>query len=704
MGIQYTEKKLSSFFEEIDKHKITLPNFQRGFVWNQEKQSRLVCSWVVGLPIGSTLLLEGTDDDFAAREICKDRPVTPHQDCSYVLDGQQRLSSLRSVFYNLYKDEGVAVNDSLFKQLQKRWLIRVIPRDGEPDIFGWKNLAFPGLNKLEPSDLIDFIETEKVFKTTGDEKWFHPKYSPKDGEEKELSDNRKRLDIARCALKEERLPLYEVSEGSKGIHKLVLTQFARSRSEELQKDVADGTLTLHDALSMVRPDIDDLDEDSVKEAWYELNATWVNDITSYLEGLLTQPIPIILVPKDEMNRAVSIYEEINEGGTPLSVFDLVVAKSAKGDHSSEGLPKQIITQLSQELALPNNLPDSGVNSWKPSCMNILGDNTPEKLFQDFFLNSLSLLVHTDCREEIPVIEHIKKEKILKLKHDEINTYSALSVKAISRALFFLQNYCGIVTAQDLNYKLMIQPIMYVFRDDTIWNNSAALKKLESWYWVSLFGGTYRERQNEQCIVDLTHLPEWLAGSQPHSTWTVAFHRLFDYEGYSDKDTLLRKPDSEAVPKAVDNGIWQFVLSGKPYDFKATNPPIQLTATGLATAARGSDLSLEKHHVIPLATAARIDESAKSLRDNKNHILNSPLNISPITKEANRSLGALSIDKYMEGFSNYSPSSHFWPSSQYEKQAAESEDEYYERLLASRFESIKQTVIRDIAQHAPDLGG
>lgn len=134
------------FFEQCDNDKIVLPDFQRDFVWKTDQIKRLLSSFMLKLPIGSFLLLEGKSDDFKSRKICfPKRDVNPREECLYLLDGQQRLSALKAVFDDLYRsDEGWKKQfEDTYSQLRYRWFIRVIPDENEDDIFGWRKLFFP---------------------------------------------------------------------------------------------------------------------------------------------------------------------------------------------------------------------------------------------------------------------------------------------------------------------------------------------------------------------------------------------------------------------------------------------------------------------------------------------------------------------------------------------------------------------------------
>jgi len=99
---------LREIFKAIEKNKLVLPDFQREFVWEIEKQKRLLTSLLVKLPIGSFLVLEGERGMFPAKKVCY---VSEYinlnevkEECGYILDGQQRISSLCSTFKDYGND------------------------------------------------------------------------------------------------------------------------------------------------------------------------------------------------------------------------------------------------------------------------------------------------------------------------------------------------------------------------------------------------------------------------------------------------------------------------------------------------------------------------------------------------------------------------------------------------------------------------
>lgn len=98
--IQPAAIKVDRIVERIREGDIKIPAFQRGFVWNQEQITELLDSIYCNYPIGSILLWSSHERLKASRNIggLKLPEREPDYPVNYVLDGQQRLSSIYAVF------------------------------------------------------------------------------------------------------------------------------------------------------------------------------------------------------------------------------------------------------------------------------------------------------------------------------------------------------------------------------------------------------------------------------------------------------------------------------------------------------------------------------------------------------------------------------------------------------------------------------
>ena len=89
-------RTFSNLVSEIEKGQIKIPQFQRDFVWSIQKSAGLIDSIIKGYPIGTFIFWRTKDRLRSVRNIGGQELPEPDQGESvdYVLDGQQRLTSL----------------------------------------------------------------------------------------------------------------------------------------------------------------------------------------------------------------------------------------------------------------------------------------------------------------------------------------------------------------------------------------------------------------------------------------------------------------------------------------------------------------------------------------------------------------------------------------------------------------------------------
>ena len=93
-------KKYTDLISEIEKGLIKIPKFQRNFVWSLDKTAKLLDSILKGYPIGTFILWETNERLNDIKNIGNlELPTIPDGvKVQYVLDGQQRITSLYAAF------------------------------------------------------------------------------------------------------------------------------------------------------------------------------------------------------------------------------------------------------------------------------------------------------------------------------------------------------------------------------------------------------------------------------------------------------------------------------------------------------------------------------------------------------------------------------------------------------------------------------
>lgn len=93
-----TKLPLKDILRDVVEGKIQLPDFQRGWVWDDEHVRSLLVSLGRSFPVGAVMLLEtGGPVRFQVRpveNVPKDKLAAPER---LILDGQQRLTTLTQV-------------------------------------------------------------------------------------------------------------------------------------------------------------------------------------------------------------------------------------------------------------------------------------------------------------------------------------------------------------------------------------------------------------------------------------------------------------------------------------------------------------------------------------------------------------------------------------------------------------------------------
>lgn len=99
--MQTNDKPITELMASIHSGKTQLPDFQRGWVWEDNRIRELIASITCNFPIGAAMFLEYGNESvrFKYREI-EGAPKTDAVPSELILDGQQRMTSIYSALYN----------------------------------------------------------------------------------------------------------------------------------------------------------------------------------------------------------------------------------------------------------------------------------------------------------------------------------------------------------------------------------------------------------------------------------------------------------------------------------------------------------------------------------------------------------------------------------------------------------------------------
>ncbi len=412
---------------------------------------------------------------------------------------------------------------------------------------------------------------------------------------------------------------------------------------------------------------------------------WINAMKSYLtdcvDGLNLRQL---ILEETERRRAIDIFENMNKGGVKLDIFDLIMARVAivtpiafnerlkrfiKTGHDLVDNDSNSKTYFTYPQVL---IPDKIKNSFdtikdkykaseRINCLDTHGIIVSK--YKEAFLNVLSLIVYKnkyitndflngDANAVGFKLEVIKEDKKLKMEPIDIFNCCKTACIAMDRAFYFFQVRCGIREINEINYTLMIPLVAYILHEDknyTGTNSEKVFNLLESWYWASIFAGSYDRNQNVVMMSDLNTMIKNINDIDNHKNANLDWLRdrigkILNATDFSDKEFMvLEKAGIGAIPKGVmKNFVCQYYLSNGYYDLiKQDNT----TTPEFLNVFCSSSKELEMHHVIPLGTAADIKTSASQLRADPTNCLNSPLNMLYISKNANRIISDESLANY-----------------------------------------------------------
>jgi hypothetical protein len=364
-----------AMISDIEKGSIKIPQFQREFVWSKQKSAKLLDSIVKGYPIGTFILWRTKEQLRSIRNLGDaELPGTPAGDfIQYVLDGQQRMTSIFASLKGLKIDRGGSSDN--FKEI----FVDLRASDDEEIII----TDVAGRDPMTVIKVVDLINANLAYLV---------KYPP---------EFLGRLDELRTRI----------------------------------KNYAFSTVLLREA-----------------------------------------PIDV----------ATEVFTRINTGGSPLSVFAVMVAKtfdSAKNFDLSEKYD-QLIERLKDVDY--DTIPDSVV------------------------LQTLSAILVRDC----------DKKAILGLEKQKVIEAWPATVDAIERAVDFFRNAYRIPVSALLPYSALIIPFAYFFYRHRDKPTGKKQQYLQDFFWRTSLGGRYSTSLESRVGQDLKRIDQIIEGNLPSYDYPI----------------------------------------------------------------------------------------------------------------------------------------------------------------------------------------
>jgi len=204
---------------------------------------------------------------------------------------------------------------------------------------------------------------------------------------------------------------------------------------------------------------------------------------------------IIQIKDAPIDIATEIFTRINVGGKPLSLFEIMVAKTFDQDKKFD---------LSEKF---NEL----IERLKPHNYETISDAT--------VLQVISLIITKECKRQI----------ILKLdKKKFIDTWDK-AIDSIERTVEYFKGFYRIPVSQLLPYNALIVPFSYFFYHHIDKPTGDKQKYLQDFFWRCSLSGRYSSAVESKLAQDVKRIDNILKGKLPTYDWSINTSKDFIIE-------------------------------------------------------------------------------------------------------------------------------------------------------------------------------
>ena len=520
------DRELSKLLDQVESHEIQLPDFQRGWVWDDDRIKALLASLTKGYPIGAIMLLEsGGDFHFECRNI-EDSGNEKIEPKEMILDGQQRTTSM---FLAMRSKKPVRTHNEKTKS-------KTILRHYYLDI---EKALDPEIDRIDAIIAVD--------------------------ENKQRRENIGRdvvLDLSTTELEyKNRMIPFNILSSSSELDAWRAGYYQYYRNNSTQEEAF-----------------------RVTDEYEELN-------TKILRGLLSYRIPVIRIGKETPKEAVcQVFENVNQGGVSLTVFELITATFAADNFDLRDDWNKIHAMFAEKGILK------------------VVDNTS-------FLTALTLLVSHSKGGTVSC----KRRDVLNLTLEDYKKYRNQLIDGYNRMYKMLMEMC-FYRENDVPYATQFIPLSAICAElGTDIENKAVKDKIKRWIWCGILGELYGGANETRYANDLPQVIDWINGSEalPNTVNDCSFNtkRLL---GLQTRNSAAYKGIMTLI---LENGARDWISDSK-MDFESY-------------IGESSDI----HHIFPQ------DYCEKQGYDKNKW--NSIINKTPLYASTNRYIGGVAPSKYIE---------------------------------------------------------
>ena len=632
---------LKKLIEQTKIKLIELPSFQREYTWDIEKQKGLIASIFCGIPASSFLVFNG-DTTFEVRDIglrgSQLRQSSPT--ASQLLDGQQRLTTIYSVFSNIY--DSSTPPENYFPKIRNRWFINLLPIDNSLDLFNLQSFKFNSNKISKESSTEIFIDTLTV--KPADDNKLNCFYKKSD---QELND---------YCIENNFLPLFFLDNNLDEI-RTILSAIANNHKTKLQTRLANQNPTDELIKILIQNNPNSKFENyNTEREFCEIELTklvnnWVDKIRDYFSNFL-EHYEQSIVELNNIDKIVEAFYIINTSGVKLTTFDLLCAKLNK-------LKLRALIENELQIEHQTKLRDNSKLKIKASSILQIIDSKKDikdKYYQ-FFTQACGLYYILITKQQtIDTLspDDIKSQKILNINFNQINEVDIKQIASIvNKTFIFLATQCALRSIDKITNDLALISIFSLgLKNPTIFDKKNDLDLIKKFYFQRLLLGIYNSNQNTNCIDDcklLNNIYKESKNPKKPKPYTKLFNEAVQYKILRNDFICFENVNNWDKNNLVNQ-------SGKVnllYFIEA----FTINTSGLADFCTPTTYikyfeQVEIHHVIPIGSIKNnYLEAYKSNSRLKHHRINSVLNLATIKKETNRKISDLTVEKYMSHITN-----------------------------------------------------
>lgn len=206
----------------------------------------------------------------------------------------------------------------------------------------------------------------------------------------------------------------------------------------------------------------------------------------YQDRIKSYQYSIIQIKDASISVATEIFTRVNVGGEPLSVFEIMVAKTFDYDKDFD------LSEKYQQL------------------IDNLGRRNYETISGATVLQTVSIIISGECKKQ--AILGLDKNKFIETWND--------AVDAIERTVDYFRNYYRIPVSQLLPYNAMIVPFAYFFFNHKDRPTGNKQKYLRDFFWRCSLSGRYSSGMESKLAQDVKRVDMILAEKLPSYDWPI----------------------------------------------------------------------------------------------------------------------------------------------------------------------------------------